>query len=328
VWRRDAFDLLRQVASGALPGDMYSTPATFAEAIAHACCAIEGTAGLDELVAMRAYVDGSDVPAARAELAIDRAATREQLSFIALLMEPHRLDSMRGAFETYRAAFASAYREQHTRYWKAQSNLARKLRSLAPAARALQRLNSLRALGSAAGEDALAAYHALSNSGMPCAAADLDQSLLARPVCAVCGLTLSDSVPAGQVEDVAHQLEAALSVQQRRLASEAVRRILARGGERLDRFIEIVQAADTASLAQLLDGELLVFLQGLLAQPVSPTPEALRLFEQIALTHPVITESDVDGVVQTLRSLLREQLEAQREGDSERVPSFYLSRTP
>ena len=326
--KREPLSGVRDVAAGARPEDVFPSAAAFAEAIALVRCIQEERDGVDELITMRAYLDSAVVPAGRPALVVDHAATREQLSFIALLIEPHRSESMRAAFETFRSTFCSAYGDHHARYWKASGKLARTLGGLAPAARALERLNSLRALGPAVGEDALVDYRTLSSGNAPCPASATRGALLDRPVCGHCGLTLNDTVPNEHADDVAHRLNSALAVQQRRLASEAVRRILARGGERLDRFVEIVQAADTASLAQVLDGELLVFLQELLAQPVSPTPEALHLFEQIALAHPVITEEQVDLVVETLRGLLREQLAAQRSDDRSRPPSFYLATPP
>ena len=275
---------------------------------------------------MRAYLDQALVSDRRPTLFVDLATTREQLSFVALLIEPHRLDSMRAAFKTFRSAFAAAYNDHHRHYWKAYAKLTRAIDGLAPVARALDRLNSLRALGPPAGEDALAGYRSLSSGGAICPAAGALVELAQQPACGYCGLTLDNSLPAEQTDDIAHRLNAALAVQQRRLASEAVRRILARGGERLDRFVEIVQAADTASLAHVLDGDLIVFLQQLLAQPITPTPEALHLIEQIALAHPVITEDQIDLVLETLRGLLRDQLSSSTSDDSASVPSFYLAK--
>ena len=321
----DPIGSVQQVAAGTPPSDVFPTAAAFAEAVAYARCRREARDGVDDLVTMRVYLDQAVVPEHRPTLFVDRATTREQLSYIALLIEPHRLDSMRAAFETFRSAFAAAYSDHHRRYWKAFAKLTRAIDGLAPVARALDRLNSLRALGAAAGENALADYRSLSSTRAICPAAGAAGELVQRPMCGDCGLTLDDSLPAEQADDVAHRLNAALAVQQRRLASEAVRRILARGGERLDRFVEIVQAADTASLAHVLDEELIVFLQQLLAQPITPTPEALHLIEQIALAHPVITEDRVDLVVETLRRLLLEQLSSHTSDDGAPVPSFYLA---
>jgi hypothetical protein len=318
-------DLVRQVAAGVAPCDVFPTAAAFSEAVAYARCRHEGHDGVGELVTMRAYLDQAVVPEDQPALVVDHAATREQLSFVALLIQPHRLDSMRAAFETFRAAFAVVYSGYHRRHWQSFRKLSRVVDSLTPVASAVERLNSLRALGAPVSEDAIEDYRRLSSCRTVCPADDLSAALIKRPLCGYCGLALNDSVPLDSLEDIAYRLNAALAVQQRRLASEAVRRILARGGARLDRFVEIVQATDTASLAQILDDELVVFLQELLAQPVTPTPEALQLFEQIALAHPVITEDQVDRVVETLRMLLLEQLSACSSDDGAPVPSFYLT---
>ena len=49
------------------------------------------------------------------------------------------------------------------------------------------------------------------------------------------------------------------------LSSEAVRQILAaEKGERLERFLQVVQASDLTGLANVLDDELLAFLRELL----------------------------------------------------------------
>jgi hypothetical protein len=139
---------------------------------------------------------------------------------------------------------------------------------------------------------------------------------------------MEDGVPSEEAEEVLRRLHAALAGQQARLASEAVRRILARGGERLDQFLQIVQASDLAGLAQVLDDELLAFLRELLSQPVSPTPEALDLFEELARAYPVVSEEQVDAVVHTLRQLLSEQLASQRAADPSRAAAFRLASTP
>jgi hypothetical protein len=95
------------------------------------------------------------------------------------------------------------------------------------------------------GEDALVDYRTLSSGNAPCPASATRGALLDRPVGGHCGLTLNDTVPNEQADDAAQRLNSALAVQQRRLAERSGAPDPARGGERLDRFVEIVQAADT-----------------------------------------------------------------------------------
>jgi hypothetical protein len=120
---------------------------------------------------------------------------------------------------------------------------------------------------------------------------------------------MRDTIAAKEARTVVRALEAALARQQSRLAGEAVRRILARGGERLDQFLHIVHAADLSALAGMLDDDLLEFLRRLLDEPAAPTQEALLLLERLAHEHPTIAADDIDAVTATLRRLLAEQLD-------------------
>ena len=99
-------------------------------------------------------------------------------------------------------------------------------------------------------------------------------------------------------------------------------------GETPQRFVEIVQAADVAAMTRVLDDDLLTFLDELLSQPLSPTADALAVFEELVRAHPSVSGDDVDGVAETLRRLLTEQLEAQRPADPTGTATFRLATEP
>jgi hypothetical protein len=311
---------LASVAGGAPPSH------GLAEEIAFARYLLDDAKAAQQLAAMRSYLEGAAVDGARAELAADSALAREQLSFVTLLQEPHRFDSLRATFEMFRDAYARAYARHHAAYGQAVERLRASLDGAQGAAAALARLNTLRALGAPVGQQALDAYQQL-RSLAPCAGNDLDASLREQPRCPQCTITLVDVAPAREAARTLGELHGALATQQTRLASEAVRRILARGGERIDQFLQIAQAADTAGLAQVLDDELLAFLRDLLAEPIMPTPEALDLFEQLARAYPVIDDAQVDAAVQTLRGLLTEAI-ARQAADPEQPGAFRLASQP
>jgi hypothetical protein len=126
---------VRDVAAGARPEDVFlRRPRSRRRSLP--CAVGEERDGVDELIAMRAYLDSAVVPENRPALVVDHAATREQLSFIALLIEPHRSESMRAAFEAFRSTFCSAYGDHHARYWKAFGKLAHARRTRAGGSRA------------------------------------------------------------------------------------------------------------------------------------------------------------------------------------------------
>ncbi|MDP3768426.1 MAG: hypothetical protein Q8S13_10460, partial [Dehalococcoidia bacterium] len=280
------------------------------------------TQAAHELASMRDYLDAVKLATEAGELAADRAFTREQLSFVSLLSEPHQLAGMRATFDMFRTSYVSFYVKHHDAYWRAFSRLRTALKDAEPGARALERLNTLRALGRPVGEAELAAYERLSGGPRACAARTLAAQLSEQPRCRDCGIALGEVVPDEEVEAVVRGLGEALARQQARLASEAVRRILARGGERIEQFLQIAQASDQAGLTQVLDDDdLLDFLRELLAEPAAPTPEALDLFEELARAHPLVSAQQVDAVVETLRELLTERLAAQQSTDS--APSSF-----
>jgi len=299
-----------------------------ADDAALARCLVEHTDEANALLAMRVYLDGVTAAPPGGSLAVDLAFTREQLSFVTLLQQPHQLDNLRATFELFRARYAVSYVKHHTSHWRDAARLHDQLEEARPAVLALARLNTLRALGRPVGEAAVAAYERLAGERHACSVESLPAQLRERPRCPDCDIALDTAVPTDEAQRAVRGVQAALHRQQSRLASEAVRRILARGGERLEQFLQIVQASDLAGLAQVLDADLLGFLQELLAEPVAPSADALDLLEQLARAYPVVSDEQIDEVVATLRRLLREHLAAQRATDPARAAAVRLASEP
>ncbi len=318
---------LGEIANGAAPEAVVASPATLADNVAHLRCLTVQPQPAAELASMLAYLEAAKPGPQQRRLLVDQATTREQLSFVTLLSEPHRLDGMHATFEIFRNDYLAAYTEHHRQYWQAWARLRAVLDEAAPIAQTLARLNTLSALGQPLGRTALAAYRRLTREPRSCSPQDLEATLRERPGCQGCQVTLEIGVPSEETEEVLHRLQAALSRQQARLANQAVRRILARGGERIEQFLQIVQASDLTGLAQVLDDELLAFLSELLAQPVSPAPAALDLLQELIRAHPTVSEKQVEAVTQTLRQLLIEQLASQQAADPSQEAAIRLAAT-
>lgn len=323
-----SIERLRAIAGGASLAEVAASAADLKEDVALARCLAERPEEAAELIAMRDYLDAATPGPGRGALVVDHATTREQLSFVTLLCEPHQLDRMRATFDVYQQSHAGAYAEHHQRYWRAFARLRTLLRDAAPSAKALAQLNTIAALGQPVGRDALAEYDRLTAERSACAMTNVSDALRERPTCPTCHLSLDDGVPTEQADEVLRRIYNALGRQQQRLASEAVRRILARGGERLEQFLLIVQASDLAGLAQVLDDDLVTFLRELLSQPVAPTPEALDLFVQLARAYPSVSEEQLDAVIDTLRQLLTEKLSSQQADDPAHPAAFQLASLP
>ena len=269
----DATARLEQIVAEASIVQLDVEPGVLAEDVARLLCFRERPMDAEELAAIRAYLDDAGPAEAESDLADDYLYTREQISFVALLDQPHLLDGMRATFEAFRARYVQAYADHHKAYWEASVDLECSLSETRTAAEALARLNRLEALGSPMGVDGLTAFDALMSNAWNCEQPDLEAKLTDLPLCPTCSITLSDKPPREQVTRVTRDVERGLSGQQVRLAGEAVRRILARGGERIDRFLEVVQASDLSGLALVLDDELLAFISDLLAEPITTAAE-------------------------------------------------------
>jgi len=307
---RDALDRLQAIGGDAEPS---GTPGALAEDAALLRCLSAQGGEAAELAAMRSYLEDAFPAPHQRELVVDHASTRERLSYVALLSEAHSLGGMRAAFETYRAAYASAYATHHASYWKAAARAGEALEAARPIALALGRLNSLSALGRPLGRAALREYASLERDVTACTRSDLVDWLAEAPRCPGCAIAMEDEAARERTETLVARLRDALERQQARLANEAIRRILARGGERIEQFLQIVQASDQAGLARVLDDDLLGFLRDLLSQPVAITTDAVQVLDALARAHPVVRADDIDAAAETLRALLAERTGAKGE---------------
>jgi hypothetical protein len=217
---------------------------------------------------MRRFLIEAVVPESEPQLAIDRTIALEELSFVALVAEPHRWPAMRAAFERFRQRYQCAYLKHHHRYWEATLALHSQLLDLASHAEALRRLNTLSELGLPLGEDALNAYEQFPKRIGACLlSTSLERELKDTARCPVCGISMNDEPLWEDVQRIARRLERALNQQLQRLSSKAVSHILAASGEaRVEEFIQLVQASQARSLADVLDDELLGFLRRLLVE--------------------------------------------------------------
>jgi len=259
-----------------------TTTATFAEAACRLCSSandlaediylcralVENPREASSMAYMRCYLMDAVVSESEPELAIDRTLALEELSFATLVAEPHRWAAMRAAFERFRQRYRSAYLKHHHQYCETLLTIHAQLLDLVSHAQALHRLNTLRELGPPLGEEALAEYEDIPRRLSPCTLSPtLEQEMAELPRCPACGISMTDEPPWEDVQRVRHRLERALNQQLQRLSSKAVSQILAVSGEaRVEQFVQLVQASQARSLADVLDDDLLGFLRRLLVE--------------------------------------------------------------
>jgi hypothetical protein len=331
---RHALERLMAVARSPALGpvaDLYPGPMALAEDIFLARCLLRDPPAAIELAAMRDFLARAVVPERLSDLAMDRTVSLEQISFATLWAEPHRLDSMRATFEYFRGRFRAALLAHHTGYWRDMRRLRLSLEDSEATAHALALLNSLEQLGRALGEDALAQHGRLQAAVQDCPLVErLEEALGAAASCPACGLTLADQPPSAEVDAVLRRLSRALSQQITRLSSEAMRRILTRArGERIEQFLQVVQASDLAGLASVLDDDLLEFLRDLLAGETATASQhgAVRappVLERLRRAFPVVSEREVEAATEVFRRLLQQALSEQRRARPDHTPIVRL----
>jgi hypothetical protein len=245
---------------------------------------------------------------------MDRTVAQEQLSFAVLVAEGHRWSGIHSAFDRFRGRYRAAYLEHHRQYWREALRLHAQLMDFASKTYALRRLKTLTELGPPMGEEAIARYEELPGRIGACALAlrqELELSQEAR--CPACGIALGEEPPWQEAEEVQHLLEKALGQQLRRLSSKAVRRVLLQSGEaRMQEFLQVVQASQTHSLAQILDDELLGFLRRFLVEArllEVLRPLVLKLQEPV----PDLDPKTVDAAAEVVRRMFHDAFSAAQE---------------
>jgi hypothetical protein len=110
--------------------------------------------------------------------------------------------------------------------------------------------------------------------------------------------------PAADARRVRQAIERGLLTQQRRLAQRVVSRLLEQPsrneGERLARFVQVVQASDLTGLALVLDDTIVEFLRNFL----DPQPSQESVMDRLAGSFPEVTLANLDAVLGELRRLL------------------------
>jgi len=286
---------------------LYCSASDVAEDI-YLCRALtENPDGASKTAYMRCYLMDAVVSESEPELAIDRTLALEELSFATLVAEPHRWAAMRATFERFRQRYQSAYLKHHHRYCETLLTVHAQLLDLVSHAQALRRLNTLRELGPPLGEEALAEYEDIPRRVSPCTlCTSLERELEELPRCPVCGISMNDEPPWEDVQRMRRHLERALNRQLQRLSSKAVSQILAASGEaRAEQFIQLVQASQARSLADVLDDDLLGFLRRLLAEARVKSLLA-PVFAKLQEPIPDLSEEAVEGIAEEVARVIHD----------------------
>jgi hypothetical protein len=288
----------------------FESPQRFREALYFArCLERDGDAAL-ALLDARGYLEMAVTPAATdADLAVDQAALLDGNTFATLWTQPERREGLIEAIGIWKRTYAPLYVTRHDAYNAVIADVAQEIDAAQTRVIAIERLNTLERLGTPQAQAALTQYHEIETLfACPSGGEDLVRILDEAPICPYCSYQLGADPPTADARRVLSAIERGLETQQARLAQRVVSRLLVRpgraGSDRLDRFIEVVQASDLTGLAGVLDDGLVAFLQDVLESPAGST-----LLDGLAGAFPQITAANIEDAVAEFRRLLREELE-------------------
>ena len=131
-------------------------------------------------------------------------------------------------------------------------------------------MNGITELGAPASADLGDRLAALQNQAQPCGLGEqaLRTALATSPLCPACRLSLDAQPPIAAAAQWQRNLDAALRIQQRRLAQVMVRRAIADPTRpALDRFLRALRADDLAPLVEVLDTEVVALIRQVLTPP-------------------------------------------------------------
>ncbi len=262
----------------------------------------------------RDYLAAVKLRAGDDQLQWDRQGLMAQFALDNLAAQPSRWDSLREDVAKFRRRYVTEYQKHHR---DTNDELARLLGLVQDTPRklgALERLNSIEELGVATGRDLAGRFGALSAAMVVCPVELKDLRLEASPVCEKCGRALTDGAATAQVEGLLKELDRALEAQQRQLASEAIRRVLAKSKEaQITTFLQVVQAANLAALVNVMDDNLVTFIRVLLQEEDTAVGEFdMRRF---AHDYAALDETDVPKAVRQFEAMLRAAFDEARKAN-------------
>lgn len=272
-----------------------------------------------EVAEVKRYLDSLRLRENDRELGAQKATLLMQINLNNLADQPHLWSGICATFEQFKARYCNEYRKHHRDTNITLKKLADSLAEAPHQLNALALLNSIRDLGPARGQDLADAYEQLKQALDPCPISDYQAvTVEAAPVCAECRRDLTYSPPDEQVETFRRNLEAALADQQRRLASEAIRRVLERKGDALSQFVQAAQAANIAALVDLLDENIVNVIRKLLAEEQIGTAEG-DVIGKFVQRYGSLEEADIPEAIMAFEALLREAFkEAHRTNPSKK----------
>ena len=246
----------------------FKSPDGLSQAIGRYRALQQITAQTDFLTRTTRYLREAHVPEQLGTLALERRSLLDALRMTELTAIPFSTQAMEQQIAHFREEYRRAYTSHHDGYRREAALLLPQLQDAQIEATALEQLNGIAELGHPVGVDSLERFHRLLDRFSVCSAPASRLALDRTPLCRRCRITLGQEPPTEDVSELIKRIERGLREQNRRLSQQVVRQILdGPRDERLDRFIQVVQASDLSGLVNVLDERLVQFVREVLSVP-------------------------------------------------------------
>ena len=246
---------------------LFGSPDGLAQAIGH-YKALRQVADLAVLV-IRAdrYLRDAYVPEELGPLALQWQTIRAMLRLSELTSVSFSAQALRERIAGFQEEYRRVYIGHHDAYHPQVVSLLGQLRDAQLEAQALERLNGIDELGEPVGAESLEVFYRLLPGLFVCPVPSKRLSLTRTPRCRRCSIRLGQWPPSEEVGSTIQHVERSLNEQNRRLSLRVVHRIIdGPKDQRIDRFIQVVQASDVSGLVNVLDDSLLAFLREVLRE--------------------------------------------------------------
>jgi len=248
------------------------------------------------------------------ELKAQRMTLLTQIDLSGLATQPHLWSGIWATFEDFKRRYRNEYQKFHRDTNDALGKIQQSMAGVPSHLHALALLNGITELGPAIGTDLEKRYTELCQGLEPCSVTDyLQVTVDASPICAVCQREMTYTTPVQVVEKLNRDLNQALVDQQRRLASETIRRVLERGqGDALGQFLQVIQAANLTALVSVLDANIVKIIRDLLRQEQIVTIES-QAVGSLLRKYGSLEEKDIPQVIEEFRGLLQKAFDEARQ---------------
>ena len=278
-----------------------------------------------EVAQVKHYLDAAQLRSSDQELIGEKLSLRGRMSLDSLLSQPEQWAAILDSFDSFKRNYRNTYQKHHRDVQTEMGKLQNLIQEVPRRLRALTLLNGIEDLGEPVASDLPSRFEGLRTSVRTCPVPVGSLTMENAPTCNTCNLSLTLDAPKTEVDSFLRDLDRALTDQQRRLASEAIKRVLSKSTENsVVKFVHVVQSANLASLVDVMSEELVEFIRVLLLEEETAAVRA-DVLQRFVYQYPTLDEADLPNAVRAFEKLLRDAFaEARATGPDKKTVRLML----